>query len=122
MREGSRDPTFMHDQGRSEEEPSLAERLHEVVDEMLAPYGKQSPRGLGLLADHSPPFDISKPNQHDSKAEFSMERAAVETASNLVNELLSVLQGPTCKAKHRDRAGTRDPIPGSRFSSELFSS
>ncbi|MDF0596750.1 hypothetical protein [Psychromarinibacter halotolerans] len=54
----------------------LVERLHEIIDEMLAPFGRHSPRGHGF--EPNPPFDISKANMHDSKREFVREKEAVE--------------------------------------------
>lgn len=58
----------------------ISEQLHVIVDEMLEPFGKSSPRQLNFnaLAGPIPPIDITKPNAHDSKAEFQYEQKAVK--------------------------------------------
>lgn len=58
----------------------ISEQLHAIVDEMLEPFGKRSPRQLNrnALAPPIPPIDIAKPNEHDSKAEFQYEQNAVK--------------------------------------------
>lgn len=67
----------MQEESETETQPDLSETMHAIVDRMLSPFGKTSPRGIGLLAAGLPPIDVSKPNQHNSKAEFFVEYEAV---------------------------------------------
>ena len=46
-----------------------------------------------LLGQADAPFDISKPNQHDSKSEFLLEKAAVEAMNEHCRGLLHQLLG-----------------------------
>lgn len=79
--------------------PSIGEQLHAIVDEMLAPHGKRSPRGTTLTTETTPPFDYSKSNQHDSKAEFLAEKNTVDRALNLIRELKNELPPDKDKTK-----------------------
>ena len=45
------------------------EQLNAVVDKLL----DREPRQLNILAQFSPPFDISRPNIHDTKKDFLLE-------------------------------------------------
>lgn len=47
--------------------------------------------GTGLMAEFLDPFDVSKPNLHDTKAEFLKEKNAVEAAIKNSRELLDFL-------------------------------
>lgn len=51
-------------------------------------------RPTGILTSSSPPFDISQPNFHASKAEFSAELQAVEKALKDAESLVSFLAAP----------------------------
>lgn len=66
----------MHKEPSEETGPDISERLHVAVDKMLAPFGKEGMRS-GITILFPDPFDTSKPNQHDSKAEFQQELDAV---------------------------------------------
>lgn len=88
MQKGPANAIFMHGQNTIDEKKEIGERLHAVVDRMLAPYGKTSPRGRATLIGPFEPFDVSKPNQHDSKAEFQREFEAVETILGHVKEIV----------------------------------
>ena len=67
----------------------FAERLHAIVDEMLRPFGKASLRDQSTFLNPNPlPFDVSKDNEHDTKAEFAAELKVVESC---VNDLKAVL-------------------------------
>lgn len=81
----------MHDDTDPDPEQNAAERLHAVVDRMLEPHGKSSPRGVGLINQFAAPFDTNKPNQHDSKAEFQREMDAVEGSLNQVSSAVQLL-------------------------------
>ncbi len=62
------------------EEESETERLHAVVDRLLARTAKDRQVGLlsgGLLSGGTSPFDTSRPNFHESKAAFDAEFTAV---------------------------------------------
>lgn len=74
-----------------DQKKALAEKLHEIVDEMLAPHGKTSPHGITLTTEIDPPFDYSKPNQHNSKVEFLDERAVVEKSISHIEALLDLM-------------------------------
>jgi len=64
-------------------EKEQSERLNEIVDRLL---GRESQPHI--IPDWpSPPFDISRPNIHDSKKEFLQELAVVES---IVNNLVDV--------------------------------
>lgn len=81
---------FMQKNDAENQDLSVAEQLHAVVDEMLSPYGKQSPRASTLLGN-SPPFDTSKPNQHDTKAQFIRERDACKETLEHLDAVFSTL-------------------------------
>ena len=74
MQEGPSHVTFM----RRILYPDYADRLYDIVNEMLGPEYAISVPPITGLAGLRPPFDTSKPNQHDSKAEFLLELEAVE--------------------------------------------
>lgn len=81
----------MHDDSDPDPEQDTAAKLHAVVDRMLKPHGKSSPRGVGLLSEFAAPFDIKKPNQHDSKAEFQCEFNAVIESLDHVSGIVRLL-------------------------------
>lgn len=64
----------MHTDYLSKEREQLAERLHDIVDRMLEPFGKSSQsNGNNALNPYPLPFEVEKANFHDSKAEFQAE-------------------------------------------------
>lgn len=67
------------------EENDVNERLWAIADRFAVPKHKT------LLGSFSPPFDISKPNLHDSKADFLHEKRVVETALVNAKPLLELL-------------------------------
>lgn len=74
----------------SKEHAELAERLHEVVDRMLEPFGKRSQRSSNNALNPRPmPFDVSKANFHDSKAEFQAELARIQKSIDAIEVLWS---------------------------------
>lgn len=99
----------------AESEPTLSQKIHAVVDKMLAPYGKTSPRGMGLLAFDSPPIDISKPNQHNSKAEFSLEFEAVNQSANAVREIVRNLAASDDSPEHLEMLQRLEPVINEKF-------
>jgi hypothetical protein len=70
--------------------PDISERLHRAVDKMLEPFGKEGMRGRTTILV-SDPFDTTKPNQHDSKAEFQRELDAVSGAMSHLDSALDFL-------------------------------
>ncbi|MBO9420319.1 hypothetical protein J7481_12510 [Labrenzia sp. R4_2] len=58
---------------------ALYKKLYEVVDRMFEAHGHKLADQRWILPRYhfQPPFDISRPNQHDSKAEFQQEYDAV---------------------------------------------
>ena len=73
-----------------EESPGAYERslrLFQIVNELLHPHASVfQKRGLGGFEEA--PFDISKPNQHDTKAEFESEYAIVTDAIEALRTLV----------------------------------
>ncbi|WDR03567.1 hypothetical protein PSQ19_05620 [Devosia algicola] len=63
--------TFMLDQKQ-------LKQLKDIVDKLLG----RDEALVNALARFTPPFDISRPNIHDSKKEFSQELAMVEAIFN----------------------------------------
>ena len=61
--------------------------LHDRLWEIAGRFGYTND-GRGLLGVNGPPFDISKPNIHDSKAEFQEEARAVDAALDHARALL----------------------------------
>lgn len=74
---------------------ALYKQLYEVVDRMLEPHGQKLADQRGLLPSYyfRPPFDISKPNQHDSKAEFQQEYDAVTNGLDGLQMIMDYLYG-----------------------------
>ena len=66
-------------------ESDRANRLHDIVDTMLGRVGKN------FLARYSDPFDVTPPNQHESKQEFLAEKSAVEASLRHIEGLLAAL-------------------------------
>jgi hypothetical protein len=64
------------------------ERIREVVDRLL---GRSSQNALRF---GSPGLDATRPNIHDSKAEFQVELATVQRAIENLREVLAALVGP----------------------------
>ena len=77
---------------------------------MLKPFGKSSWRGNMLLADREP-FDISRPNQHDSKAEFQREKEAVDASIEHVRQLVITFVNPKHDDEHKAMLSRLQPIP-----------
>lgn len=67
------------------DEKELTDRLNEIVERFC----ERKP--TTLLGSFSPPFDTSKPNQHDSKKEFLAEWQLVEKAILNAEELFETL-------------------------------
>lgn len=91
MQKGRRYLTLMQDTPKPNHVPSKIEQVHCVVDEMLEPFGKTSVRGNALAINEVPPFDLSKPNQHNSKAEFLREKELVEACLKHLGALIDLL-------------------------------
>ncbi|WP_298975073.1 hypothetical protein [uncultured Roseobacter sp.] len=70
--------------------PDVSERLHLVVDRMLEPFGKAGVRNRATTLSPDP-FDTTKPNQHDSKAEFQRELDVVAGSLARLDEALDLL-------------------------------
>lgn len=83
----------MHDSYTEEPPAGLDDLLYAVVNRMLEPYGKSvvKPFSYNVLAGPQYPFDIKKPNEHDSKAEFQREYDAVSTSLECVTKLFETL-------------------------------
>ncbi len=90
-------------------ELDVSERLHLVVENMLAPFGKDGVRNETTIL-FPDPFDISKPNQHDSKAEFQRELDAVSACMSHIDAALNLLSMPEDSPDQRDMVGRLMPI------------
>ena len=69
-------------------------RLHDIVDRMLEPLGKTSERlraGFAANARLLPPFDINRPNEHETKADFNAELAVVTKSLEHVTCLIETM-------------------------------
>ncbi|CTQ55360.1 hypothetical protein LP7551_03901 [Roseibium album] len=56
------------------------DRLFDIVDRMLGSFDKELPRTHGVLQTKvKSPFDMSRPADHSSKADFQFEYQAIET-------------------------------------------
>ena len=55
------------------------------------------PGPLNALAKYSAPFDVSKPNIHNSKREFRREKEAVENASENARGIVDFVEGVLAK-------------------------
>lgn len=68
------------------EEPTLEEKIAQIA------YRFYEPQNTGILGSLSSPFDITKPNIHDSKSEFELEKTsvleAIASAENIRNLIL----------------------------------
>jgi hypothetical protein len=67
------------------EEASVNERLWTIADRFSVP------KSAGLVGAGGPPFDISRPNSHDSKAEFLQEKRTVSSALESAKPLLALI-------------------------------
>ncbi len=85
------------------EEQDIDARLREIAGRFGWVPGK------GLLNAFSPPFDTSKPNLHDSKAEFLEEKRAVEDALEHIGALVRFVAS-------RFREDEPNHLPASRVS------
>ena len=81
----------MQDESQTDQHENIAERLYSVVDRMLEPFGIKSPRNWLGFENLSPPFDITKPNEHDNKAEFLREKTAIEYCATQLDEIVGLL-------------------------------
>ncbi len=63
------------------------EHLHNLCDRLFGPSEKT------LLRDRLPPFDISRPNIHDNKKEFTKEREAVKAIIGHLQGILDNILG-----------------------------
>ncbi|MEM6624762.1 MAG: hypothetical protein AAF674_21295 [Pseudomonadota bacterium] len=95
----------MQDTPGTPTKPTIADLLHDIVDEMLTPFGKKSERWNTLLTEVSPPFDVSKPNQHDSKRAFRREELAVRQAAEQAKALLDLFAPPDTDAVPKALSG-----------------
>jgi hypothetical protein len=83
----------MQKSSSSDQSPSFQDLLYAIVNRMLEPHGKSvtKPQHVNALAGPQYPFDISKPSQHDSKAEFQREYDAVTAGISNSEQLIEAL-------------------------------
>ena len=116
MQEGSLTSTFMQKYVPPLVEYTLTEELYRIVNEMLEPYGKSFPRNFLRVQSHLP-FDISKPNEHDTKAEFVREFEAVE---NSIANLRAAMENLMPRKGDMDHANMANKL-GKTLSTKLRS-
>lgn len=83
-----------------------AEQVTYIINQMLEPFGRSIPAPTFGLFGTPGPFDLSKPNEHNNKAEFIREKETVEASL----EGLEVVIGSLIGAKedpHRDEIAAR---------------
>jgi len=106
----------MQDNSTTHDGLTVAQQVADIVNRMLDPFGKSIPvpRRFGLNSP-SDPFDLSKPNEHDSKAEFLREVAAVEAALDGLETTIGALF-PSQESPHRDEiTGRLKPVLDAKF-------
>ncbi|MEL6101825.1 MAG: hypothetical protein AAFR68_10980 [Pseudomonadota bacterium] len=84
--------------------------LHEIVDEMLKPFGKTSQRDNRLVPNPRPPFDVSRPNEHNTKAEFLCEKEAVQASFHHVAGLMENLTNKNKGENHEAMLSRLRPV------------
>lgn len=100
----------MQDQSREDPDHDSDELLHAIVDEMLKPFGKTSQRDNRLLLHPGPPFDTSRPNEHDTKADFLREKKAVQDSLRHVAGLVQNLMSQGGQEDHEAMLSRLRPI------------
>lgn len=71
----------------------IQDLMFAACDQMLAPYGKQLERPTGIGADVTMPFDIQRPVQHQSKADFQQEYKAVKSSVKDLKRIAKTFMG-----------------------------
>ncbi|KAJ01536.1 hypothetical protein [Sulfitobacter mediterraneus] len=77
----------MHKNSDEDAELALSNELYRIVNQLLHPHVKLD-QTSSLLLRHKMPFDIGKPNQHDTKAEFEREFQIVQGAMEALRKLV----------------------------------
>lgn len=85
----------MREVGRQIVSHEQADRLYDIMDSMLEKHGKTCKRPAPGFMGKIPPFDVSKPNEHDTKPDFEAELAHVQSADEHIEALLELLIGPS---------------------------
>lgn len=71
----------------------LEDQLYDIVNRMLEPFDARVEKPPSYGVTHVPqyPFDISKPTQHDTKAEFQLEYDMVAAGAEQASKLFETL-------------------------------
>ncbi|MEP3329291.1 hypothetical protein [Sedimentitalea sp.] len=100
----------MQDNIANNDEPDVAEQLHAIVERMLKPFDVKLQQRASTLLGQSAPFDFSRPNEHDSKAEFQREMAVVEQSLEHLSELIEHLSSSDDTGEHAETLRRVRPI------------
>ena len=87
LHKGLPDSTFMLEYSDEDAHQVLSNELYRIVNQLLHPHAKLD-QTSSLLLRHKMPFDIGKPNQHDTKAEFEREFQIVNDAKDALRKLV----------------------------------
>ena len=78
------------------------EELFRIVNELLHPHAHMS-RPNGLMTHFDPPFDVGKPNQHDTKRDFEHEYLLVTGGMDAIRKLMVPLLKSDSKEEYENR-------------------
>ncbi|WP_339106677.1 hypothetical protein [Roseovarius rhodophyticola] len=113
MRKGQAYLTFMNSEAEPTDTVDLLEKLHQVVDRMLERFGLASERyfpqnalATSQIKTRRSPFDITRPNQHETKAEFQHEYKAVKDGIEFCGKLFG------CLVAHGDEDERKSALVG----------
>lgn len=100
----------MQDDSGQTDEPDVPEQLHLIVERMLKPFDVTYKSPTSTLLGWSAPFDYSRPNEHDSKAEFQQEMRIVEQSLKHLAGLIELLSSKDGEAVHAETLNRVRPI------------
>jgi hypothetical protein len=86
------------------EEASVNERLWAIAERFSVP------KPIGFIATARSPFDISRPNSHDSKAEFLLEKQAIGSALENARPLLDLVLNGVSDQNARQHGAIRKAL------------
>jgi len=102
-------------------ELSTTDQLHEAVDRMLEPFGITSPKSPNSpLSASASPFEIGRPNQHDSKAEFQREMKTVENSIDRASGIIDIFVDQEEDAEHAEMLERLRPVIDQKFRDNVF--
>lgn len=81
-------------------EPDQSDQIFGIVERMLQPLGVAYLRPVKSMLGSTTPFDFSKPNEHDSKAEFLREQKVVSESLDHLTKLLKLMVSRDDEGEH----------------------